>query len=510
MTPDLRKTLVFVAVAVLLTGAAFVRMPDRNRGALEEYKDQGQPFFPAFTDPLACTDLEVVEFDNSLATARQFKVMSKDGKWVIPSHNNYPADAKDRLAKTAGGVMDLKKDTIRSDRVEDHEALGVLDPLDQKAPLKGRGKKVTLRDKSEKVLAEFIIGNEVKDRPSMRYVRVPSSKRTYGVNVKAELSTKFADWIETNLLKLDAGHVRSVTFDNHKVDPEQRRIVPGEKVNLFRADGVAPWMVDFVIPPGQELNHEKITALTTALADLKIVGVRPKPDSLSKDLKVAATNDVKPTTTAELQSLVQKGFYPTRDGLFSNQGQVIVKTDEGAVYTLRFGEVVFGTGDAVESGKDEGKAATKKADNATTENRYLMVTIAFDPTLVPEPEKPQEALVIPDDPFQKAPNDPKRIAEEKAIKEKADREHAERAKRLADAEKKVQTLTDRFAGWYYVTPGDSFRAIALDKTALAKPKSETPPGPGGSPGGAFPGGSFPGGSFPGPGGLPPSFPGGHP
>ncbi len=205
------------------------------------------------------------------------------------------------------------------------------------------------------------------------------------------------------------------------------------------------------------MNTEKLTALTTALADLKIVGVRPKPESLSKDLKVAATNDVKPTTTAELQSLVQKGFYPTRDGLFSNQGQVIVRTDEGAVYTLRFGEVVFGAGEAVESGKDEGKADAKKADSGTTENRFLMVTVAFDPKLIPEPEKPKEDLVIPDDPFWKAPDDPKRIAEEKAFKEKTDREQAERDKRLAEAEKKVQTLADRFAGWYYVTPGDSFR-----------------------------------------------------
>ena len=31
----------------------------------------------------------------------------------------------------------------------------------------------------------------------------PSLKRIYGVNVKADLSTRFADWIETNLLKLD-------------------------------------------------------------------------------------------------------------------------------------------------------------------------------------------------------------------------------------------------------------------------------------------------------------------
>src|SRR5262249_10206141 len=157
----------------------------------------------------------------------------KDGKWVIPSHYDYPADAKDRLAKTAGGVTDLTKDTIRSDQVEDQASLGVLDPLDTKlTDFKGRGKRVTLRGKSDSVLAEFIVGKEVKDHPGQRYVRVPGQKRTYGVNIKAELSTKFSDWIETNLLQLEQGKIRRVKFDNHKVDPEQGVVLQGEVTTI--------------------------------------------------------------------------------------------------------------------------------------------------------------------------------------------------------------------------------------------------------------------------------------
>ena len=41
--------------------------------------------------------------------------------------------------------------------------MGVIDPLDAKvSTLKGRGKRITLRDASEKVLADIIIGNEIK------------------------------------------------------------------------------------------------------------------------------------------------------------------------------------------------------------------------------------------------------------------------------------------------------------------------------------------------------------
>ena len=58
--------------------------------------------------------------------------MFKDKQWVIPSHYNYPADAKDRLSKTAAAIIDLTKDTVRSNSNEDQEPMGVIDPLDAK------------------------------------------------------------------------------------------------------------------------------------------------------------------------------------------------------------------------------------------------------------------------------------------------------------------------------------------------------------------------------------------
>jgi len=507
------KTLIFVAVALLLTGAAFLRIPDRSGQDLA-FNDQGQPFFPEFKDPFACTHLQVVDYEASTATASEFEVKFKDGKWVIPSHYDYPADAKDRLAKTASSVMDLTKDTIRSDRVEDQEEMGVIDPLDSKVTsLKGRGKRITLRDASEKILADFIVGNEVRKTgedgsetaTGQRYVRVPGQKRIYGVNLKADLSTKFADWIETNLLKLDASKVRKVVVDHHKVDPDRQVIVPGEVLTLERKDAGTPWTTNGV-PEGKELDAEKLTAMTTALSDLKITGVRPKPDGLSRELKVATGSDVKPTTRQELASLVSKGFYPTAKGLYSNQGDVIVSTDEGVVYTLRYGEVVIASGleltagtDESDAAKDQDKDKAKKPDGGV-ENRYLMVTVSFDPSLIPPPpaeDTSKAPLTLPEDPFQKAPDDPKRVAEEKEAKEKEDRVKAEHERKLADGQKRVNELAERFAGWYYVTPGDSFKSISLDRANLIqdpKPKTEIPggmpPGMGGFPHQGIPG--FPG------------------
>jgi Domain of unknown function (DUF4340) len=513
---ELYKTLTFVAVALVLTTTAFVSTRDRTKTSVD-FNDQGKPFFEDFKDPLACTDLEVIEFEPSTATATRFHVMFKDKKWIIPSTYNYPADAKDRLSKTSAALMDLSRDTIRSDVTEDQEKMGVIDPLDAKVTtLEGRGKRITLRDASEKVLADIIIGKEIKgndrkDGGSMHYVRVPGQKRIYGVSIKAEPSTRFADWIETNLLKVEASKIRRVVFDNYhiKEDPSnggRLGIQRGEKSTITRKDGTGPWIMD-ELPAGQELVEDKLRALTDALGDLKIVGVRPKPPGLKKldqeDLKL---------TQLVAMSLQNKGFFLTRQGLFSDQGDVLVSTDEGVVYTLRYGgpifaegdELVVGNADDAENKDAPAKKEAGKAKKETQENRYLMVTVTFDPAVIPKPEsmepkpvpKPTGLVNIPDKAFAPDPKDPKYIADQKEAQEKADRDKADYEKKIAEGKKKVDELTDRFGPWYYVTPGDSFRSINLDRAAITQPKK--PPG---APDASMP--SFPGS---GGGGIPPGFP----
>jgi len=298
----------------------------------------------------------------------------------------------------------------------------------------------------------------------------------------------------------------------------------GEVLDIDRKDASAAWTMAG-LSADQELDSDKLRTLTDALADLKIVGVRTKPAGLTRDLKQNDKEGIKLTATT-VASLQSKGFYMTKDGqLLSNQGDVRVYTDEGVVYTLRFGEVFFGTGDELTAGTpDEAekkasektgsqeKEKTKKAEG-TTENRFVMVTVAFDPTLIPKPKsdddkekeqpaaKPGQPLEVPAKPFAPDPNDPKYLAEQKQAKERAEREQKDYEKKIADGKKRVAELTDRFAAWYYVTPGDSFRSINLDRAALVKPKkaeSANPPG-GGTP-------SFSGGSPSFPNSLPPIQP----
>ena len=501
MNREMQKSLVFVVAAVLLTGGAVLSRVDRSTSP-EAFNDQGKKFFDDF-DPNTCTTLEVIDYDPATATVLPFKVTRKAGKWVIPSHYDYSADAKQRLIDTASGVIGLVKDSIRSDQVEDHEKMVVVDPLDTKASstLKGIGKRVTLKDASDKVLADFIIGKEVKDHPDQRYVRVPDQKRTYGVKVKVDLSTRFADWIETNLLKLDVARVREVIIDHKGFDPTVPREVPGDVITLDRKDSSTPWTIE-ATPPGKEPNTETLLALTNALGDVKIAGIRPKPEGLTQDL-MQATGELKQadlSSQASWRSMINRGFYVLKSGFYSNKGTVTVKTDEGVAYTLRYGEVVIATGDELSAGtepskeaKDLGKATTKATGSeGTSEGRFLFVTAAFDPSLIPPPKPSTDPDdKFPDDPFAYEEGEKKLVPESQAAKDKAAREKADRDRLIADGQKKAKELSDRFAAWYYVTPGDSYRTIMQDRDKLIRDKGT----------GARP---QPGGRNP----FPPGFPGG--
>ncbi len=503
---EFTKTMAFAGVGAVLFVAAYAatRVPDRAVPDLASKElGQGEPFFPDFKDPNAATSLEVVEYDEATASQRPFKVEFKEGKWTIPSHYDYPADGKDRLVKTATGVIDLKKDTVRSISIEDQEKLGVIDPLDSKSTsLKGRGKRVTLRDKSEKVLADLIVGKTIKadeKRSGQRYVRVPEQKATYGIKFDVDLSTKFADWIETNLLKLDSAKVRRITFNSEKADIRGNQIVvqPGESYTISRKDGASPWTIEG-LEPDQEVATDKVSDLTFGLSDLKINGVRPKPAGLTKDLKVSDPGKIEPTSREGMMSLVNRGFYPTQRGVISNQGEVEVATEDGVVYTLRFGEATFATGEALTAGsedevpktetpkgKDDEEKTEKKAESSGVGSRYLMVTARFDDALIVKPEsvvQPEEGD-LPKDVFERSDD------EQKTAQAKIDREKAEYEKKVEDGKKKAEELSDRFAAWYYLTPDSNFKKIALERSSAVRKKSDKPatgdgaPSPFGSPAG---------------------------
>ena len=418
MRESTQTALFCLAAAVLAVTAAMV---EPESAAPDVFSDQGELFFPRFTDPLAAKALEVVEYDEATATARPFKVEFKRGRWTIPSHHNYPADARDRLAKTAAPLVGLKKDEVRSDLVEEQGKYGVIDPLDPKVTsLTGRGKRVTLRDEQGAALADLILGQTLKDKPGYRYVRLPGQKRTYVAKTDADPSAKFEDWIETDLLKVAASAIRRVSIHSYSINEQLGRLENVENLVLIRDKDV--WQM----AGAAKVNTGAINALTAALDNLRIVGVRPKPPALTEDLKTRGGIQMSLET---MMSLRQKGFFVTPDGrLLSNEGELAVETTDGLVYTLRFGEILTGQGETAAAAPKPADGKTgPKAAGTQAESRYLFVTVGHDAA--------------------------------RAAKYQGD---AMAGQRLA------RELTNRFADWYYVISGADFSRLRLKRKDLAR------------------------------------------
>lgn len=447
---EIQKTMLWAGVAVLVAVIAIVAAP--RHATPDAFADKGQPFFEEF-DPNSAAALEVIEYDEESGSAVPFKVTNQGGKWTIPSHHDYPADGQDRLAKTAAGVIGITKDDFRSDNVADHEACGVIGPLEETGTLKGRGKRVTIKGKNDEVLADFIIGKALEDRPGYHFVRVPGQKRVYVAKLDLDISTKFADWIEKDLMKVERTNIDEVVLKDYSIDErigsvDQRDVVTLEK------DGTT-WKADRM-RSNQEVDTGKMTSLLAAIDDLSIVGVRPKPDGLDANLKRVLQGGI---TQSDVVSLQSKGYYFTRSGdLLSNEGELQARTTKGILYTLRFGEVLYGSGEAVSAGAE---SAEDKA-SGPGENRYLFISVEFLPELFPEPKKPANTN------FQS-----------KEEKDYTDEDHNNKAlfdaheawsKKVDEGRKLAEDLGARFAPWYYVISADSFTKMDLSRSDLVKRK----------------------------------------
>lgn len=341
----------FIAAAALLVAVAARVQPEAYEAAI--FSDQGADLFPALTGANAVQSIEVVDYDAGQAVARPLKVELRKGRWVLASHGDYPAEARDRLAQTAGALVGLKKDAVASDRWEDQARYGVIDPLDQKNPsLEGRGKRVTLLGGHGSKLAEIVLGSAVPKRAGYRYARIPGQKRIYIVQTSADPSARFEDWVEADLLKVDAGGIARLIVNSYTIDG-----MTGTLANVRRR----------VMVPNRENWDAAARAAAQTLAGLRVTGARAKPAMLSAQLRTRQLA----LSLETVMSLRARGFFILPSGqLLANAGEAVVETTQGFVYTLRFGEVAGSSLDG-EAGQTPAAVAAQSGGD-----RFLFVTVS--------------------------------------------------------------------------------------------------------------------------------------
>ncbi len=501
--PEVIKTVIFTSVAVVLLAAAWVTWPRVAPPTVDDTINK--PLFDEF-ETADAKRLEILRYDTNAENLEEFSVKQTEYGWVIPSKENYQADATDQMQKAANLLANMVVIQVATDSSDDHELYGVIEPKEGETKLgqEGVGTLVNLKGDNDSSLASAIIGKRVKNQEQNRFVRLPNQNRVYVCEVDLEiLSTDFKDWIEKDLLRLNKWDIQGLTLkeyqtDLFKVSPTQLQAVPNKKfdVNLkfdgtkwgldklveYKAkEGEAPVGTEYKMTENEELNLERLDTLVTELNQVQLTDVERKPSGLKADL----TADMEFLQKRENQISVQShGFYlfPTKEGRFevlSENGDMIISMKNGVEYLVRFGRM------EVESSIDEEEQKAKF-------NRYMMVSAQVNESVFPMPVKEQLPTAKPtgnedappapaDDKKAKdadkdcfaqddAPVDDKLEAEKERIERAYQRKLKVRDDQIKKAQEEVKTLNARFGEWYYVIDEDSFTKLRITREELIKTK----------------------------------------
>ena len=443
--------------------------------------DQGAALTPELIDPQKVVSLEVIGWDAQDARPRAFKVSFENGKWVIPSAFDYPVDATQNMAAAASSFIGALKERIVTDQVAEHARLGVVAPDDSSSTTaSGHGTRVTMRDTAGKVVADVIVGSPVPDPdaapgapPAKRYVREVGKNRVYTTTLNQAYSTRFADWVQTDLLQLTVDKVQRIGIDRYRIDEQRGTLTDVKSTTLTRpappptspnqSPPTQPWTLvssEGAVPPGAAVNQARVDDMLNALATLKIIGVRPKPANLARLMSgEKSEGQISPGDQASLQ---RHGFFISGTGtLVANEGSMTVQCADGVLYTLWIGELATD-----DSTKDQAQGASPPpapdAKAKPADGRYMMVTVSFDEALVGNaPTKPQALIDLE---AQSAASTPEKPLSDDAKAQLANLSVAFKAQsdgfanRTKAGRDRQFALAKRFAGWYYV----------VDATSLAK------------------------------------------
>ena len=516
---ELVKTLVFVLLAAALVVGAFFSRPTARDFNVEEMV--GKSLFPQFTDPLGIKSLEIVRLD-AAGERNDFRIAEVNGIWSIPSHDNYPADARDQMGKVAEALTDLTVlEVIPPDSGIDAIAFqtqyGVIDPVSEQASLgEGIGTKITLSGANNETLVNLIVGKEAARRQSqdmmggddvtLWYVRIVDQAPVYVVSVDpSQFSTSFDQWIEKNLLDISTFDIKEFFVDEYSFAIERvltERMTVQERPSAdFVGDitlayngsaigaekwSLVKWMTfgqnyeysERQLEPAKELDTDMLDSMVSALNDLKIVSVLKKPAKLAAVLREGTSFENVELDDAMQSSMQETGFWlvemrdlkgdtqATKVQLLSNKGDLQLRLKNGIVYHLRFGELT-GTESEVPLGQSDSPFSMDSTTKMVPD-RYLFITAEFDPSIIPLPElKP-----LPEIPEEGEADELETLAQEKEAVEKSNqREHERYDAALESGKKRVTELADRFADWYYVIAEDVYRKIHLTETNVFRMKA---------------------------------------
>lgn len=462
-----QKTFSFFLIALLvLIPALYLSRPETETFTAEQMVEK--ELFPELKDVMNVASFSISQLEPSGKLTR-LEVKKMNGQWILSSHSGYPANAQNRMVEVVSALSGLEVLRVVGEDAATRARCGVLDPEDaQNAEPKEAGSRIVIRNQKDQLLFDLILGQETEEGSGKFYVRRAGQNPVYVVEMDpSRLSTKFLDWIETDLMKVQPSDIASLfaldcslelkTQDgtpafNHRgqftVTQKYLEDPDWELTSNLRVFGTG--MREMGMPAGQTLNLRMLRRISQALSDMRLCSVQRKPSEIANAFRHPENLEL---TEDQNRLLQERGFCTLPmdlgngpiNALFSTDGQVHVYSNEGVVYRLYFGGIA-------------GTEALEDFMAATGTDRkfyrYLVLTADLYPQGIPQPQL-QEMPPKPED------SDAAAKAQYQALLEMNAQEQRIYEEKLADARKKVEQMNALFADWFFIIPEDVYQQIHM-------------------------------------------------
>lgn len=464
-------TTMLMAVIAFATSAAAWYFYPRIEVQREVVRSQLLTEEEAF-EPRDVRKVKIEQFDRSTNSPTEFELRLDSGSWVIPGSRNYPANNNERVAAVVSAFRDREILETVSDNKDDHEEYGVLDISELGATGLGAGTVLTFEGRNRKKLARMIVGASPDGKPGQRYVRLAGQPQIYVIEFDSSvMTTTFSDWVDGSLIIVGGkqmtpqqflSQVDHVSVDLYYQDTGGDATRKTSYRMIARQDDQNQWFYDLWKPDAaqqlpdeptvanQPINLQTLSNLISKVFRVNLRNVARKQETAALDL--AGPKPAQPAS--HFDSLRNFGFY--HRGFDMGQHQFDSAAGEVTI-AYRFGlktRVNVGTLDVDVAG-------------GGNINRYLMLTASVDPSLVPEPQKPDAGDA--DAESESAEGENQESADDRQRQYQA--QLNQRKANLETANQLAKSFNQVHADWVYVVPDDEIQRLLPPADSWGKPQN---------------------------------------
>ena len=194
-----KKIFFIISISIILLGLLFT--------VLKKDYSSNEVYNKLFSNIESNIDnVSRIEIENNSNIIYLFK---KDGIWVLPSYDSYPA-AEEKIKSLLLSIVQLKVIDKKTNNAALHKNLGLSFPLDKDSF------RIRLLGEERNLISDFIIGKSSKHNTDFSYIRKFDNDQSWLFRNVFDINNNEIKWSENSILKIARWRIKSVKLENTK------------------------------------------------------------------------------------------------------------------------------------------------------------------------------------------------------------------------------------------------------------------------------------------------------